>query len=88
MAYESYPWHDDAPKDEGDFFYSGKTPEGREILAVVQVFVTADGVKQAGVFLPPNWRGLGGEAILHFGKIEEWKGQWSGPEHGLCCVSN
>lgn len=81
-------WRKEVPRETGDFFYTGPTPDGTRVVAIVQVFDNPNGSREACLFLPPNWRGLGKPAILHHGKIEQWVGEWDGPEYGLCCVTS
>ena len=86
-----HEWRNEPPKEDGDFFYSGPLPRGENILAIVQVFtypVSKD--RMACVFIPPGWRGdmSRREPVVHFGKLDEWKGEWAGPEYGLCAVNS
>jgi len=82
---ECSDWQAEVPKNDGDFYYSGPTPEGKEVVAIVGI-VTIEGERQAYVYLPPNWRGDEAErGTLHYGLVADWKGEWSGPDHGLCC---
>lgn len=82
-------WNDQPPKEDGDFFYNGKTPEGDEIVAIVQITTDPKGERWCSVFLPPFWRGDRERitAKVIFGELEKWRGQFSGPEHGLCCAT-
>jgi len=38
MERSDYEWHDEPPKENGDFFYNGPTPDNSEqVLAIVQI---------------------------------------------------
>jgi len=90
MERSDYEWHDEPPKENGDFFYNGPTPDNSEqVLAIVQITTHPDTAKRiASLMLPPGWRGNKARRMstVHFGTVDEWKGQWSGPEYGLCCM--
>ena len=86
---EQYEWHDDPPKNNGDFFYSGNTPGGEDVLAIVQITLNPNDMQRwACLFIPPGWRGNmeRKDQAFYVALLEEWKGQWSGPEHGLTMV--
>jgi hypothetical protein len=85
-----YQWQDEPPKEDGDYFYTGKVPDGIDIVGIVQIFASPKHNKRmACIFIPPGWRGdtERKEPTVHFGEIEKWKGQWAGPEGGLCRVN-
>jgi len=84
-----YEWRINPPKEDGDFFYTGLTPDGTSVLAIVQIFTNPNSnFREACLFIPPGWRGnVTQNATLHCAKLEMWKGKWSGPEHGLCCIT-
>ncbi len=82
----NYEWQKTAPKLDGDFFYNGPTPSGEEIVGIVGI-VTRRGARVAYIFIPPGWRGDQEEqGTLHSAAVEEWKGEWAGPQGGLCSV--
>jgi len=83
-----HQWSDEFPKRDGDFYYSGKLPNGREFVGIIQTGTSPDiGERFACVLIPPGWRGNKEQkAEVVFGKVEEWTGQFAGPEHGLNCV--
>jgi len=85
-----YEWKNEAPKEDGDFFYTGPLPGQKEdVVLIAQVFTEPkSGNRMAVAFIPPGWRGdKKRQAIMHCGTLDKWKGQWAGPEFGLCCVS-
>jgi len=77
------------PKNDGDFFYTGNTPAGESIVGIVQIITDPKGQRWAVVYIPPYWRGDMERNIptCHFDKLENWTGEWSGPEFGLCCTA-
>lgn len=80
-------WRADAPINDGDYYYTGPTPSGKPVVAIVGI-VTIDGKRHAYLYVPPKWRGDEEErGTLHHGLVAEWTGQWAGPEDGLCCVT-
>ena len=81
-----YKWTKEFPKRDGDFFYSGKLPSGKDFVGIVQVITNTDEQRYACVYIPMNWRGSGEKAALVYGRPEDWTGEWSGPEFGLSCV--
>jgi hypothetical protein len=85
-----YPWRNEPPTQEGEFFYNGKTPDWSEnILAIVHVVRDAESNElTACLFIPPYWRGDKSrtQAKLHYGTLDKWEGRWAGPEFGLCTV--
>jgi len=84
-----FPWQKEPPKNDGDYFYSGPTPDGKEIVVIVQIVTDPKGQRFACCLIPPFWRGdtTRINSTVHFGEIEKWKGEWSGPELGLCCAT-
>lgn len=86
---EIHEWHQDPPKEDGDFFYTGQVPDGGEIVAIVQIYTHPDsGTRMACLLIPPGWRGdkARRQPTIHAAPLDKWHGQWSGPEHGLCCA--
>jgi hypothetical protein len=83
-----FNWKNNCPENDGDFFYSGKTPSGESIVGIVQIVTDPEGQRWTVVYIPPYWRGDMKRhlPVCHFDKIEKWTGQWSGPEFGLCCA--
>lgn len=84
-----YEWQDNPPKENGDFFYNGPLPDGGNVITIVQVFTHPENNKRmACTLIPPGWRGDKDRKrpVLHAADLEDWRGQWSGPEYGLCCV--
>ena len=77
------------PKNDGDFFYTGNTPAGESIVGIVQIITDPKGQRWAVVYIPPYWRGdmERSRPTCHFDKLENWTGEWSGPEFGLCCTT-
>ena len=84
----THPWKDEFPKEDGDFFYSGKLPTGEDFAGIVQVGVHPDNKERyCCVFIPPGWRGNKNQkAAVIFGAPDEWKGQFAGPSFGISCV--
>lgn len=83
-------WNEQPPKNDGDFFYFGNTPDGEEIVAIVQVVTNIEnGDRLACLFIPSYWHGDVNRTrpTIHSAKLNEWGGQWSGPEYGLCCAT-
>jgi hypothetical protein len=91
-AMKPYLWRNEPPEQEGEFFYSGKTPDGKEtIVAIVHVVMNEElHALTAFLLIPPYWRGDKNRACakLHFGTLDEWEGQWAGPEFGLCSIEH
>ena len=87
-----YEWKREKPKHDGDYFYSGPLPGGEQtVVAIVQVYTDPAGnTKRACLYIPPGWRGDKSRKYpyLYLGLLSEWKGEWAGPEYGLCCVCN
>lgn len=87
---EDFPWQDNPPNENGDFFYYGPLPDGSEnVLAIVQIVTHPETDRRtACLLIPPGWRGDAArrQPVIHFGTLDQWKGQWAGPEYGLCCV--
>jgi hypothetical protein len=84
-------WLPDPPKNDGDFYFSGITPSGMDVVAIVQIFShPTNGRRGAVMFIPPGWRGDNARVMAEViqGSLEEWRGQWAGPEFGLNCVVN
>jgi len=90
MKADEFDWQEQSPEHDGDFFYSGKTPSGEEILAIVQITTDPKGVRWCSIFFPAFWRGQLGRTYpeIHFGELYKWKGKWAGPQFGLCCVTS
>lgn len=89
IVMQYFKWSDIPPKNDGDFYYSGMTPDNTEnIVAIVHVLTGPGGERYACLFIPKWWRGdIARETpAFYSGLLEEWKGMWSGPEFGLCCV--
>lgn len=87
---DGYAWRDYAPGEDGDFYYYGKLPTGDQFVGIVQI-TTLPQTKQRWccVLIPPGWRGdvdIKKPNIVH-GSIDEWTGQWAGPEFGLSCAT-
>jgi hypothetical protein len=86
---KNFRWSDIAPKNDGDFFYTGKTPGGEEeIVAIVQIVTSPSGKRYGCLFIPQWWRDgkTRDMPVFYSGEIDKWKGMWSGPEFGLTCV--
>src|SRR5690348_15330321 len=77
MHASKYEWRDDAPAENGDFFYYGPLPDGgRQIVAIVQIATNPDtGVRMASLLIPPGWRGDESKRapVVHFGALDQWK---------------
>ena len=86
-----YEWKSEFPKEDGEFYYSGKLPSGMVFVGVVQVYtdLSGDKEKHACVLIPPFWRGDVRRKLpdVVFGEKSKWSGMWAGPEFGLSsCV--
>lgn len=84
-------WSTTPPTKDGDFFYSGRTPDGEEVVTIAQIYTDLKTSQRSVVLLlPPYWRGDMSRTLptLHHGELEKWTGEWSGPEFGLCCATN
>ena len=89
VMWKDNEWNTQPPENDGDFFYSGDTPNGEEIVAIVQVLTNLEnGERWACLFIPPYWRKdeTRKQGTMHWAKVEDWKGVWSGAERGLCCA--
>ena len=85
-----YEWKDEAPKEDGHFYYYGETPSGERVTDIVRI-KTKPGTGERWVFLfQPAWRDGNPDTMpqLHHSPIEKWLGQWAGPEYGLNTVTN
>ncbi len=84
---DQYEWKDEPPENDGDFFYTGETPDGEDVVAIVQITTTKQG-RMGWLFIPANWRKDKGREnpVLKAAELSAWKGQWAGPEYGLCCA--
>ncbi len=91
MDANKYEWHNDAPAENGDFFYCGTLPDGgKRVVAIVQIATNPETkMRMASLMIPPGWRGDESRRVpvVHFGALDQWKGQWAGPEYGLCCAT-
>jgi hypothetical protein len=91
-AMNPYLWRNEPPTREGEFFYNGKTPDRSvDIAAIVHVVMNEElHALTAFLLIPPYWRGDKNRACakLHFGTLDEWEGQWAGPEFGLCSIEH
>jgi len=89
-AEDHFCWRSDPPTQDGDFYYSGPLPgSGEEYVGIVSISMhPLNRERYVAAFFPPGWRGdtnrISPEVV--FGKLEEWKGQWAGPELGLSTV--
>lgn len=88
---EKYEWSAAAPREDGEFFYSGKLPSGMNYMGIVHVFTDLNDVEKqrvACVFIPPFWRGNKERTTptVEHAPISKWEGEWAGPDHGLTCV--
>lgn len=87
---DKHNWRNDPPKENGDFFYYGDLPDGGgPIVAIVQIATNPETEKRtASLLIPSGWRGDQSRRrpTVHFGTLDQWKGQWAGPEYGLCCA--
>lgn len=91
---KKHEWNSEFPKEDGDFYYSGKLPSGMEFVGIVQVFtdlsVSEGQNRHACVLIPPFFRGDSSRKTAEFvhGPQSEWMGLWAGPDFGLscCCV--
>lgn len=85
------PWERTPPDNDGEFFYTGKLPNGMEYVGIVYIVTDlGDSEKRriACVFIPPFWGGDKDRllpTVVH-APLRDWTGEWAGPRYGLSCV--